>query len=48
MLSLIKGADSVELKLTIPESSQRSTIEALGSIRSAPRSGSCTSMTRRT
>jgi hypothetical protein len=30
MLSLIKGADSVELKLTIPESSQRSTIEALG------------------
>ena len=30
MLSLIKGADSVELKLTIPESSQRSTVEALG------------------
>jgi hypothetical protein len=30
MLSLIKGADSVELKLTIPESSQRATIEALG------------------
>jgi hypothetical protein len=30
MLSLIKGADSVELKLTIPESSQRSTIQALG------------------
>jgi hypothetical protein len=30
MLSLIKGAGSVELKLTIPESSQRSTVEALG------------------
>jgi hypothetical protein len=30
MLSLIKDADSVELKLTIPETSQRSTIEALG------------------
>jgi hypothetical protein len=30
MLSLMKGADSVELKLTIPESSQRSTLEALG------------------
>ena len=30
LLSLVKGADSVELKLTIPESSQRSTIEALG------------------
>ena len=26
----MKGADSVELKLTIPESAQRSTIEALG------------------
>ena len=30
LLSLIEGADSVELKLTIPESSQRSTIQALG------------------
>ena len=30
MLSLIKGAGSVELKLTIPESSQRSTVLALG------------------
>jgi hypothetical protein len=30
MLSLIKGADSVELKLTIPESSQRSTFQSLG------------------
>jgi hypothetical protein len=30
MLSLMKGADSVELKLTIPETSQRSTMEALG------------------
>jgi hypothetical protein len=30
MLSLMKDADSVELKLTIPESSQRSTVEALG------------------
>jgi hypothetical protein len=29
MLSLMKGADSVELKLTIPETSQRSTLEAL-------------------
>jgi hypothetical protein len=30
MLSLMRGAGSVELKLTIPESSQRSTLEALG------------------
>jgi hypothetical protein len=30
MLSLIKGAGSVELKLTIPEPSQRSTVLALG------------------
>jgi hypothetical protein len=30
MLALIKGADSVELKLTIPQTSQRSTIQALG------------------
>jgi hypothetical protein len=30
MLELIKGADSVELKLTIPQTSQRSTIQALG------------------
>ena len=30
LLSLMKGADSVELKLTIPDSSQRSTVVALG------------------
>jgi hypothetical protein len=30
MLSLMKGADSVELKLTIPESAQRSALQALG------------------
>jgi hypothetical protein len=30
MLSLIEGADSVELKLTVPESSQRSSFQALG------------------
>jgi hypothetical protein len=30
MLELMKGADSVELKLTVPESHQRSTIGALG------------------
>ena len=30
LLSLIEGADSVELKLTIPESSQRSAFQALG------------------
>jgi hypothetical protein len=30
LLSLINGADSVELKLTIPESSQRSAVQALG------------------
>ena len=30
MLSLIKGANTVELKLTVPESDQRSTIAALG------------------
>ena len=29
LLQLVKGADSVELKLTVPESSQRSTIAAL-------------------
>jgi hypothetical protein len=29
MVGLIKGADSVELKLTIPESDQRSAVEAL-------------------
>jgi hypothetical protein len=29
MLELVKGADSVELKLTVPESSQRSTVAAL-------------------
>ena len=29
VLELVKGADSVELKLTIPESSQRSTVAAL-------------------
>jgi hypothetical protein len=30
VLELIKGSDSVELKLTIPESDQRSTVVALG------------------
>jgi hypothetical protein len=30
LLDLIGGADSVELKLTVPESDQRSTVEALG------------------
>ena len=30
LLELIKGADSVELKLTVPEENQRSTIRALG------------------
>ena len=30
MLSLMRGADSVELKLTVPESSQRSAVRALG------------------
>ncbi|MGH2636617.1 MAG: adenylate cyclase [Actinomycetota bacterium] len=30
MLALVKGADSVELKLTVPESDQRSAIAALG------------------
>jgi hypothetical protein len=29
VLELVKGADSVELKLTVPESSQRSTVAAL-------------------
>ena len=29
LLELVKGADSVELKLTVPESSQRSTVAAL-------------------
>src|SRR5438045_9680559 len=29
LLDLLKGADSVELKLTVPESHQRSTIAAL-------------------
>lgn len=30
LLGLIKGADSVELKLTVPETDQRSAIQALG------------------
>jgi hypothetical protein len=30
LLGLIRGADSVELKLTVPESAQRSTVTALG------------------
>ncbi len=30
LLQLIKGADSVELKLTVPEQNQRSTVRALG------------------
>ena len=30
LLSLIKGADSVELKLTVPDSDRRSTVRALG------------------
>jgi hypothetical protein len=30
LLDLIRGADSVELKLTVPESDQRSAVEALG------------------
>jgi hypothetical protein len=30
LLDLIRGADSVELKLTVPETDQRSTVEALG------------------
>jgi hypothetical protein len=30
LLGLVKGADSVELKLTVPESDQRSTVAALG------------------
>src|ERR1044071_1839058 len=30
MFALIKDADSVELKLTVPESDQRSTVAALG------------------
>ena len=30
VLELTKGADSVELKLTVPDSDQRSTVQALG------------------
>jgi len=30
VLALIKGADSVELKVTVPDSDQRSTVKALG------------------
>jgi len=30
LLSLVKDADSVELKLTVPESQQHSTVTALG------------------
>jgi hypothetical protein len=30
LLELVRGADSVELKLTVPESGQRSTLHALG------------------
>ena len=45
---LVKGSDSIELKLTVPEQLYRSTNRALGSIRSRPRSARCTSSTRPT
>ncbi len=38
LIALIGGADSVELKLTLPDSDQRSTITALAL---DPRSSSC-------
>jgi hypothetical protein len=48
LLTLLKGADSVELKLTVPDSERRSTVMALGMDPLEPRSARCTSSIRRT
>ena len=48
MLDLIEGTDSVELKLTVPESDQRSAIARSGWTRSRPRSARSSSSTRPT
>ena len=45
LLRLMSGADSVELKLTIPETQRNATISALGSTRSMRTSGRCISST---
>jgi hypothetical protein len=47
LLSLLKGADSVELKLTVPDGHQRSAVTALGmGTRSGRSSARCSSSTR--
>ena len=48
VLALIGDADSVELKLTVPESAQRSTTRRWRWTRSRPRSARCSSSTPRT
>ena len=47
-MALIKDSDSVELKLTIPETEHSSTVAALRIIPSTPRSVRCSSSTRPT
>ena len=45
VLALARDADSVELKMTVPDSYRRQAAASLGSTRSTPRSGRCTSST---
>jgi hypothetical protein len=48
LLAVARGADSVELKLTVPDEHHRSTAVALGMTRWTHRCARCTSSTRRT
>ena len=48
LLRLAREADSIELKLTVPEQEYRSTAAALGSIRWRRRSARSSSSTRQT
>jgi hypothetical protein len=48
LLELTKGADSVELKLTVPDSERRSTVASLGMDPRTLRSARCSSSTPRT
>ena len=48
VMALIKDSDSVELKLTIPETEHSSTVAALKIDPSMPRSVRCSSSTRPT
>ncbi len=48
LLALIKGADSVELKVSVPLSNRSKAGRRSGSTRSTARSGRCTSSTHPT